>query len=176
MITFRKSQGLLVVSQEEGAVLGKLDDFQFDLGDHTIYGYRIKGSGMFSKSGGIAAHKLTKVGRDVVFVTSENDIEWTTAGRHAEEGRAWASQYTGTRAMSRRGAMLGEVDDFLYDPVADKVMAIYLDHNRVAELTSAAVTGPAAVILDGSTVHEVPGELHEPKAWWERFRGGDSED
>ena len=169
MITFRKSQGLLVVSQEEGAVLGKLDDFQFDLADHTIYGYRIKGTGMFAKAGGVAADKLVKVGRDVVFVTSEADIEWTTAGRHAEEGRAWASQYVGMKAMSRRGAGLGEVDDFVYDPVADKVLALYLDHHRVAELTASAATGPSAVILDDADVHEIPGG-DEPKAWWERLR------
>lgn len=164
------------MSEEEGAVLGKLDDFQFDLTDHTIYGYRIKGAGMFSKSGGIPADRLTKVGRDVVFVSSEHDIQWTTAGRHAEEGRAWATQYAGTKAMSRRGTALGEVDDYVFDPVADKVLALYLDHNRVAELNAAAATGSAAVILDDGAVRDVPGEMSEPRTWWSRFRGGESDD
>jgi len=176
MITFRKSQGLLVVSEAEGAVVGKLDDFQFDLEELVIYGYRLKGAGMFSKAGGIAADKLVKVGRDVVFITSEADVEWTTAARHAEEGRAWASQYAGTKVMSRRGAMMGEVDDFVFDPVQDKVMALYLDHNRVVEIGDAVATGPAACILDASAVHEVPGEMQEPRHWWDRFTTSTKED
>ncbi|HJN72469.1 MAG TPA: PRC-barrel domain-containing protein [Myxococcota bacterium] len=175
MITFRKSQGLLVVSMAEGAVVGKLDDFQFDLEDRTIYGYRIKGSGMFSKTGGIVAEKLVKVGRHVVFISSEADVEWTTAARHAEEGRAWASQYTGTRVMSRRGTMMGEVDDFVFDPEEDKVLALYLDHNRVVEIGDAVTTGPAACILDASAVREVPGESHEPKSWWSRLTESDDD-
>lgn len=176
MITFLKSQGLLIVSEAEGAVIGKLDDFQFDLETHVIYGYRLKGAGMFSKSGGIVADKLVKVGRDVVFITSEQDVEWTTAARHAEEGRAWASQYTGTRAMSRRGEMLGEVDDFVFDPEADRVLALYLDHNRVVEVSDSMATGPAACILDSNAVHEVPGESNEPKSWWSRLTNNGDED
>ena len=108
MVTHRTSSGLPVVTLSEGAIVGKLDDFQFDLSSRRIYGFRVRGSGVWSKYGGVEASKLERIGKDVVFVTSEADVEWRAGGtRHAEEGRAWASQYRGIRVMSRSGAAMG---------------------------------------------------------------------
>lgn len=161
----------MVVTQAEGALVGKLDDFQFDLVTRQIYGYRIKGSGMFSKAGGVAADKLVQVGRDVVFVASEQDIEWNAPARKSEEGRAWASQYKGTRAMSRRGTALGQVEDFVFDAAVDKVLALFLDGDRVLELDDNVATGPAAVVADSSDlVQELPGTPSEQQSWWARLR------
>ncbi len=171
MITYRKSQGRVVVTQAEGALVGKLDDFQFDLNTWKIYGYRIKGAGMFSKAGGVPSDKLVKIGRDVVFVVSGADIEWDAPARNAEQGRAWASQYKGTRAMSRRGTALGQVEDFVFDPEVDRVLALFLEGDKVLELNEQVATGPAAVVADSSELaKDLPGTPSEQQSWWARLQ------
>ncbi|MCB9758971.1 MAG: PRC-barrel domain-containing protein [Alphaproteobacteria bacterium] len=172
MITYKKSHGLQVVARKEGAIVGKLDDFQFDLVQRVIYGYRLKGAGMFAKAGGVSADKLDQIGRDVAFVESETVIEWKGgAVRNPEEGRAWASQYRGTRVMSRGGASLGVVDDFVFDPASDRVIAIIVDGDRIVELTEQVATGPAAVIVEtAELLEQLPNaEKGTNEDWWSRF-------
>lgn len=172
LITYRKSHGLPVVTLLEGAMVGKLDDFQFDLSTRRIYGYRLRGSGVFSRSGGVAAAKLQRIGRDVAFVGEEAEIEWKSgSGRHNQEGRAWASQYRGIRVMSRSGALLGAVEDFVFDPVADQVVALFVDNNRVVDLDDDVATGPAAVIVDDpASLRELPPEDRAAEEWWKRLK------
>jgi uncharacterized protein YrrD len=75
--TFRKAQGMLVASIAEGALIGKLEDFQFDLESGRIYGYRIKGTGVFSKTGGVAATQVHCIGQDLLLVQQAADVSWT---------------------------------------------------------------------------------------------------
>ncbi len=182
MISFRKANGLHVVARKEGAIIGRFDDFQFDLESRAIYGYRIKGTGMFSKAGGVPGSSLDHIGRDVAFVDEEGDVEWTGGGRNVEDGRAWASQYRGTRVMSRNGVSLGAVEDFVFDPAADKVLGLVLDGDRLVQLGSSVATGPAAVIIeDAGMLQSLPAEErtgHDEADWrkWFRFGRSDEED
>ena len=64
MLSFKNVQGHLVIAKEEGAIVGRIDDFQFDLESHQIFGYRIKGMGMFAKAGGVSAEQMTFIGRE----------------------------------------------------------------------------------------------------------------
>jgi uncharacterized protein YrrD len=182
MISFRKAHGLQVVAKKEGAIVGRFDDFQFDLATRSIYGYRIKGTGMFAKAGGVAANALDQIGRDVAFVGEEASVEWSGGGRNVEDGRAWASQYRGTRVMSRNGVSLGTVEDFVFDPGADMVMGLVLDGERIVELGPAVATGPAAVIIeDASMLQNLPAEERSGPGeadWrkWFRFGRTDEED
>jgi len=180
LITYRKAQGLLVVSRREGAVVGKLDDFQFDLNSHVIYGYLLKGTGMFGKSGGVRAEALDQVGRDVVFIRSEEDVDWQHAYRNAEQDRAWASQYRGRRVMDRRGTELGEVQDFVFDPREDIVVALLLDSESMLPLSDLVATGPAAIIVDGPEIIErIQPTDSVTEDWWSRLlalRGSDGEE
>lgn len=148
MNTYRKCQGRTLVSLREGALVGKLDDFQFDLESRRIYGYRVKASGVFAKAGGVKAELIERVGRDVAFVDTEDSISWSQGGRNAADGRAWASQYKGTRVMSRSGKMMGQVHDIVFDDQALKVFALFLDEDHWISLEDGDVaTGPAAVIV-----------------------------
>ena len=180
MISFRKAHGLQGVARKEGALIGRFDDFQFDLESRAIYGYRIKGAGMFAKAGGVAAASLDQIGRDVAFVGGEDSVEWSGAGRNVEDGRAWASQYRGTRVMSRNGVSLGAVEDFVFDPGGDRVLGLVLDGERLVELGPAVATGPAAVILEeASMLQTLPAEdrIDSNEADWRKwFRFGRGED
>lgn len=173
MVTHKTSSGLPVVTLSEGAIVGKLDDFQFDLRTRRIYGFRVRSSGVWSKYGGVEASKLERIGKDVVFVTSEAEVEWRAGGtRHAEEGRAWASQYRGIRVMSRSGAAVGAVDDLIFDASANRVLGLILDNGQSVILDEHVATGPAAVILETTeqlqqTVAEEPAA--EGEAWWTRL-------
>ncbi len=165
MISFKKAQGLVVVARREGAIVGKFDDFQFDLQSRHIYGYRVKGSGMFAKAGGVLGERLDHIGRDVAFVEAEDDIEWTGGARNAEDGRAWASQYRGTKVMSRAGVSLGVIDDFVFEPGNDRLAALILDGSRMVEADDTVATGPAAVIIEHpETIQHV--ESDTPAADW----------
>ena len=124
-----------MIARAEGAIVGRMDDFQFDLESQEIYGYRLKGTGMFSRAGGVSASHMEYIGRDVAIVPGEDAVEWSGAGRNVEPGRAWASQYRGTRVMSRSGAHVGTVEDLV------------LDGRRLVAIAEGVATGPAAVIL-----------------------------
>jgi len=166
MSSYKKANGLLVVSKQEGAVVGRFDDFQFDLESLTIYGYRIKGSGMFAKAGGVRGDLLDVIGRDVAFIQSEADVEWSAA-RQAEDGRAWASKYLGTRVIGRNGVSVGVVEDIAFSP-AQGVRGLILDGNRMVELDERVSTGPAAIVIDdpervADMTEESP---EEDEHWW----------
>lgn len=164
--TFRKAQGMLVASIADGALIGKLDDFQFDLESGRIYGYRIKGTGVFSKTGGVAASQVHCIGQDLLLVQQAADVSWTSEKRNMEGGRAWASQYTRSRVISRRGAALGHIEDFVL--AEQKVVGIVLSENRLLQLGDRIALAQDAVILDDPSVAAaMPAENPE---WWKRWR------
>lgn len=171
MNRFDESRGKTVVSRSEGANVGKFDDFQFDLRTWEVYGYRLKPNNVFGKAGGVAAEKLDRVGRDVAFVNTEADVEWTGGGRNTEDGRSWASAYVGTKVISRDGTSMGEVEDLVFDPQARRLLAVILNDNRIALVGEKVATGSAAVVLEsaGAAAPLTPREKGEaPTSWWER--------
>lgn len=177
MNRFEDVRGRTVVSRLEGAIVGKLDDFQFDLRTWEIYGYRLQPRHMFAKAGGVPAERLDQIGRDVAFLGAEADIEWSGGGRNAEDGRAWATRYVGTRVISRDGTALGEVSDLVFDPARRRAVAVILTHDRLAILGPQVATGPAAVVLETASV-ATPMPAQEdgesPAAWWSRVTAAPS--
>lgn len=172
MRTFRKVIGLRAATLEEGALIGKLDDLQFDLEDGRIYGYRLKrGQGVFSATGGVHASAVTRLGRDLIFVTAEADVEWTGEKRNIEDGRAWASRYRKTRVISRRGAALGLIEDFLLEGEPTRVVGLLLDGNRLVRLDGRIALGRDAVVLDDPSVAiSLPTPDADNPAWFSRVR------
>ena len=171
MIRFEDTRGKPVISRKEGANVAKFDDFQFDLRSWEIFGYRLRSVRMFGKAGGVAATELDQVGRDVVFIASQDQVEWSGGTRNPADGRAWASRYLGTRVISRDGTSLGEVEDLVFDPTSDRVLAIIITGNRIVRLEDNVATGSAAVVLESADL-AVPfpeDDDHEaPSAWWSR--------
>ncbi len=172
MHRYEATRGRQVVTLEEGAIVGKLDDFQFDIRSWRIYGYRLKSLSVFGRAGGVAAADLEKVGRDVVFVTAESSVVWSGAARNPEDGRAWASRYVGTKVLTRDGTALGEVEDLLFDARSHTVRAVVLSDGRLALLGEHVSTGPAAVVLEDER-RAVPlldaEEGEDPDAWGARM-------
>ena len=170
--TWMRAHDLQVVSRKEGAFVGRLEDFQFDLETHRIYGWRLKASGMFGKTGGIPAADMELIGRDVAFITSEAAIEWGSGRAGSVGGRAWASAYRGTEAISRRGRSLGAVHDFVIDDSGPRVTGLVLHGAVLLPLDGRVQTGPSAIIAESDDVAvELPGdEADEPTTWWVRVR------
>ncbi|MCP4809857.1 MAG: PRC-barrel domain containing protein [Proteobacteria bacterium] len=105
----------------------------------------------------------------MAFVTSEDDIEWTGGARNAEDGRAWASQYRGTKVMSRAGVSLGVLDDFIFDPADDRLVALVLDGHRMIEADDTVATGPAAVIIENPEKLQLVEQEAGSSDWYRRF-------
>jgi len=170
--TWKRAHNLQVVTRMEGAFVGRLEDFQFDLETHRIYGWRLKASGMFGKAGGVPAAAMELIGRDVAFIDSEGAIEWGSSRADAVDGRAWASTYKGTQAISRRGRSLGAVQDFVIDGSGTRVTGLVLHGALLLPLDGRVQTGPAAIIVEANDVAvELPGdEADEPTNWWVRVR------
>ena len=169
--TLKRMVQLQLVSQVEGAVLGGLNDFQFDLGTRQLYGWRVKDGGMFGRTGGLAAQSLLQVGRDVAFVRTSQDVEWSGAGRNEEAGRAWASAYKGTAVMSRSGQAKGQVQDFVLDDAALRVEALLLNNNTILPLEPRVRLGSSTIVLErDDLVAEVPETSDEDTGWWRRLR------
>ena len=171
--TWKRAQNLQVATLAEGALVGRLDDFMFDLETHQIYGWRLKGSGMFSKAGGVPADELVLVGRDVALIRSEEAVEWSGGRISVVDGRAWASAYRGTQAVSRRGRALGAVQDFVIDREGNQVTGVLLHGGLLLPLDGRVSTGPAAIIAESDDlVVEMPDEdasAGEQVAWWNRL-------
>jgi uncharacterized protein YrrD len=171
METWKRAQSLSVATLQEGALIGKLEDFQFDLDTHRIFGWRLKGQGMFAKAGGVAAADFVRIGRDLAFVRSESAVEFAGGKATAVEGRAWASQYKGTRAITRRGKDLGEVKDFVVADDGRSVTGILLEEGVLLPLEGRVNTGPSAVIAEEESVAVKVGDDDEKTDWWTRVRG-----
>lgn len=170
MVSYRQSCRVQLVARQEGAIVGRLEDFQFDLGTYQIFGYRVKGAGLFSRAGGLRASLLEKVGSDVAFVARADLVEWIGGARNNEMGRAWASQYRGMRVMSRTGASVGSVTDLLFDPDRGEVLGLLLDGDRMVELGQGVALGEAAVILSGpEKIQGIPTGLVEREGDWSRW-------
>ena len=171
--TWKRAQNLQVASLAEGAFVGRLDDFMFDLETHQIYGWRLKGSGMFAKPGGVPADELVLVGRDLALIRSEEAVEWSGGRITVVDGRAWASAYRGTQAVSRRGRSLGAVQDFVIDREGNQVTGLLLHGGLLLPLDGRVSTGPAAIIAESDDlVVEMPDEEAgggEQVAWWNRL-------
>lgn len=172
--TWKRAQNLQVATLAEGAFVGRLDDFLFDLETHRIYGWRLKGSGMFSKPGGVPAEELVLVGRDLALIRSEDAVEWSGGRISVVDGRAWASGYRGTQAVSRRGRALGAVQDFVLDRQGTQVTGLLLHGGLLLPLDGRVSTGPAAVIAESDDlVVEMPDDedagATQQVAWWNRL-------
>ena len=172
MNTWKKTQSRPVATLKEGAIVAKFDDFQFDLETGRIFGYRLKGQGVFSRSGGVAAANLSLIGNDLVFIRQESDIEWTSEKRNPEDGRAWASQWCGkTRVITRRGANLGEIEDLVIEAAPPKVLALILDNSRMLKMGDGKVTigRDAVVIEDPTAVLPMPDDETQ-EDWWDKVK------
>lgn len=168
MRIFQRAKKLQVGTLAEGALLGRLEDFQFDLENGDIYGWRIRGGGVFGKTGGLPAEALVLIGRDLALVRGEAAVEWVGGVRTAAEGRAWATTYVGTRVMTRRGAEVGKVEDYVVEAGPSRVVALLLDEGRCVPVGAHAALGKDAVILDDpAAARALPSEAVESSAWWD---------
>jgi sporulation protein YlmC with PRC-barrel domain len=169
MHTWKRTLSMQIVTRDEGAVIGHLNDFQFDLADHRIYGWRLKGVGMFAPAGGVSTEALLMIGRDVAFVRSEKSVEWSNAGRNLAEGRAWAGEYRGTSVVDQRGRSMGSVQDFVFDEFGARLTGLILQGNLLLPLDDQVRTGPAAVVAqDLSLAIAVPeADPDDKERWWD---------
>lgn len=169
MRTFKRVQGMQAIARQEGAVVGKVDDFLFELGTGLISGWRVKTGTVFAKGGGVAAADLELLGRDVVLLRAESAIEWAGSGRPKPvDGRAWASAYLGTGSLTRGGQALAEVKDIVVDDHGSRVHGLLLADGRLLPFGATVQLGPAAVIVESETVPVTLPEDEE--SWWEAIR------
>jgi len=175
MHTWKRTHGRQVVTRDEGAAIGTLNDFQFDLADRHIYGWRLKGPGMFAPFGGVSTESLLVIGRDVAIVQSEKSVEWSNAGRNAAEGRAWAGEYRGTTVVDQRGRAMGSVQDFVFDALGAQLTGFVLQGNLLLPLDDRVRMGPAAVIAQDQAqavaIQDLPETPEDRERWWDRLTG-----
>lgn len=155
MASFKKVQGMDVVTITEGASAGTVQDLLFDLETRAILGYRIKASGVFGKTCGVATTAVRVLGRDVVLVESESAIEVVSTKGSVEDGRAWVTAYVGSKVMSRKGEAVGVVEDVEVE--RDRVVGLLLDQDRVVPVGPRVTLGKDVVVLeDASQAEKAP--------------------
>lgn len=171
MMRLKNAQALQVATLAEGALVGKLDDLQFELETGNIFGFRFT-KGMFSKAGGAPADAVERLGKDLIYVPSESVIDWSGVARSPVEGRAWAVDYRGTKVMTRRGETVGTVEDLVITLGPARVAAVVLDGDRVVALDHDVAVGRDAVILADASLAKAPAAAEaEGGDWWKRMRG-----
>ncbi len=172
--TWKRAHNMQVITLEEGVIIARLEDFQFDLEDHHIFGFSLKVPGMFSRMGRVKASSLVLIGQDVTLVSSQQDVHWTQDKKSRDKGRAWASQYLGVNAVTRRGRSLGAVQDYVIDGDGRRVTGLVLHGGRLLPLVETHVsTGPAAIIVpDEALVVDMPEDPdpNDEVGFWKRVR------
>ncbi len=155
MASFKKIQGMDVVTILEGAVPGTVADLQFQLDTGVILGYRVKAGGVFGKAAGVATSAVRVLGRDVVLIEGESALEVVTGKIASEDGRTWASAYLGVKVLSRKGEAVGVVEDL--EVSRDRVIGLALDQDRVVHVNERVTLGKDVVVLeDASQAEKAP--------------------
>lgn len=168
MRSWRKLRGLAVVTLDEGAIVGRLIDFQFDLITGGVYGWRIRSGGMFGRAGGVAARDVGLLGRDAVLLRSGDAVEWAGGQPRAVDGRGWASHVLGRGVMTRAGEAVGAVKDLALHEDG-RVLALLLDGERVLPLEARLRLGPEVAIVEArDAVQELPDPPTERDELWRR--------
>lgn len=172
--TWKRAQNMQVVTRAEGAIIGRLEDFQFDLEDHGVYGWRLKVPGMFARTGRVRADKLLLIGQDVALIDEAADVHWTNERKQKHTpGRAWASAYLGVTAVTRRGRTLGAVQDYVIDREGKQVTGLVLHGDRLVPLRAGVSTGSGAIVVASEElVVEMPPEPdpEDERGFWRRLR------
>lgn len=166
MASFKKTQGMDVVTITEGSVPGTVTDLQFDLDTCLILGYRIKASGVFGKAAGVATSAVRVLGREVLLIEAESTLEVVTGKVPTEDGRAWADAYLGSKVLSRKGEALGTVEDLEIE--RDRVIGLRLDQDRVVAMDERVTLGKDVVVLEeASQVEKAP---ESGGGFWSRMK------
>jgi uncharacterized protein YrrD len=170
MDTWKRAAGMPVISQEEGAALGKLDDFQFDLESLEIYGWSLRGQGMFSQNGGVAAEELLLIGKDVALIRSIGIVEWGREKRKGIDGRCWASRYMRTDVLNRKGESLGAIRDIVIDPAGNEVRGLIMNTGKLLPIGEGVVIGTDSVIVGQNARLLDLDEDETSESFWKRLR------
>lgn len=160
------ARGLPVVARQEGSFLGKLDDFLVRFEALDVVGYKLRGPGLFSSARGVAASAVEKLGLDYVIVSGESHVEQAGSSRGATEDCVWWSDWTGVRAIVRRGSEVGRLNDLLLAPDGSRVRGFLLDGNRLVVPGRQCAVGQDSLILDSETVVLRLPPASDAEAWW----------
>ncbi len=146
MIAVSKIQSLLLVSQKEGIIVGKLEDVLFNRETRMIEGWLLKKGGAFFATGGIDAASIVLCGEDVVLMDTVDAISWNTK-RVSHPKSTWCSQYLGKRLIHRDGKVFATVEDLYLSSDAKKVVGLEIDDDRVIKLNKYISLSPDGGIL-----------------------------
>ena len=171
MDTYKRSIGMQIVSQKEGAFIGKLDDFQFDFESREIYGWRIRRrQRMFRSYGGGKAIQLLLVGQDVALIEQQADVEWNRNKKNQVDGRGWASEYLKVEVLNRSGHRVGSILDFVIDPAGNELRGLILENRNLLPLTDDVVLRTESVIIPSSLQLVSLPEEESSEGWWQKIR------
>ncbi len=167
MASFKKVQGLQVATITEGAIVGTVADLQFDLENRGIYGYRVKSGAVFSKTAGVGTGAVRLLGRDLLLIEAESALEAGASKAPAEDGRAWASAYIGSKVLSRKGEAVGTVEDLEVE--RERVVGLLLDQDRVVALDGRVTLGKDVVVVeDAAQAEKAPPDAGG--SFWSRMK------
>ncbi|MEC7986700.1 MAG: hypothetical protein VX278_16145 [Myxococcota bacterium] len=172
----QKTFSSLLISQKEGIVIGKLEDFLFNLETHQIKGWLIKRGGLFSSLGGIDSDAIVLCGRDVILIDTVESIEWDVK-RVSHKKSSWASQYKGKKLIQRNGQVFAEIQRLFISEDAKSVVGLEIGDERVIKLNQYIVLRPDGGVLPRK--YDIVSVASDDENLWTKIRGffaGDDED
>ena len=133
MISIKKISSLLLISQKEGIIIGKLEDCLFNRETRVVEGWLLKKGGIFSSLGGINASSIVLCGKDVVLIDSIDSIKWDTK-RVSHKKSTWSSLYQGKKLIHRDGKSFACVEDLHLSSDVKMVIGLQIEDDRVIKL------------------------------------------
>ncbi len=154
--------GLPVVRVDSGQTVGRVKGARLDLGHGRLEGFVVS-----CRRGGEAFLPFDQVhslGPNAVTIGAEAVL--LPAGASVEEGSGGSP--LGRRVVTREGAVLGLVDDIIFDPESGAVwgyqvsggfVSDFVNGKKAVPLTDEVVVGPDSVVVDTpAQIRPVPGE------------------
>ena len=144
-----KLKGMAIVSINEGATLGHIDDLLFDTRGLEVEAFRVKGSG---QSFVVPFSQVKNVGADAVTVES-SQVAQVVAKDSPVGGLAGLNQIKRLKVVDEAGTLFGTVNSVDVDPLTGRVLSLTARKGGVLGL------GGETTIIDGGSVRSVGAEV-----------------
>ncbi|MFQ5859012.1 MAG: PRC-barrel domain-containing protein [Anaerolineae bacterium] len=172
MAWLKEIRGMPVVSVAEGKELGKVDSLLVDVGAGTVRWLQLGKSRFFGETRVISVDEIQAIGENAITVESETAAVRIDRVTEAQELSREKRRIIGTRVLTNKGRMLGEIRDYEIDVDTFQITRYEIGkgdllgaRSRVATADYVLTIGPDAVLVDAAIESEwFPEEVDEVQA------------
>jgi uncharacterized protein YrrD len=122
--------GLPVITRDNGAKVGKVEDAVLDRGCTKVLGLLVDEAGWFSAARVVAWASLLVVGLDAVIIDQESSVKKASDVPEMKEVLERGYVLKGLELQTTQGQKLGKIEEFYFNPSTGVVVGFELSGGR----------------------------------------------